>query len=181
MPVNQRCKPHEACVPPPGGVLLPRILGAGRTWLRRHCLCLETEPIPAAGSPLRPVSLSPAGAPTWTPLPCDAPRLMRLMVCIPVELQLQDACGCTHAARSSIEAELCLNLACPRPESWRAQLLLQPCVRLVCAEPSRDCCFRVQAEVLLEGWLVRWEPCQAACPPPRPACPELPLYPQPCF
>lgn len=163
------------------GFLLPRIIACGREWLRRQCFCLEIKGLPACPpGPLTLQSVCPCGEPSWTPLPWEQPRQLRLRVCIPLLCQLRDPCGGEVCGHSCLEVETCLRLACPRPECWRSCLLLQPCVRLVCPVCAEGPCFSAQLEVLLEAYLVRWEPC-AAPQPSRPACPELPLYPQPCF
>ncbi len=75
--------------------------------------------------------------------------------------------------------EACIHLNCPVSECWRYNMIIVPCVRLVCSPVcSQDTCFHVELEVMLELFLIQWVP---FCPkPPKPACPDLPLYPQPC-
>lgn len=180
-PVNHCCKPPT---PPPRpcpeqGVLLPRVLGAGRVWLRRECFCLQVDGIPPqAAPPYCITSLTPAGEPVAEPLPDASPRHMRRHITLPLAVTLRDGCGCLHTGSARIAVEMCLTLHCPPHECWRAQPLYLPCVRLISGEASQDGCFRVQAEVLAEGYLLRWTPCRAAGQPP--ACPDVPLYPQPC-
>ena len=163
------------------GFLLPKIIACGREWLRRQCFRLEVEGFPACPQgPLTLTSVFPCGEPTWTPVPWEHPGQLRLRVRIPLLCQARDRCGCEWCGRACIETDICLNHACPRPECWRSSILVLPCVRLVCPACAEGCCFEAQLEVLLEAYLLRWEPC-AAPQPCRPACPELPLYPQPCI
>lgn len=163
------------------GLLLPRMVASGREWLRRQCFRLELEGLPACPAwPLTLQAVCPCGEPAWTPLPWEQPRQIRLRMRIPLLCQLQDCRGCQLCCRAWIDVDTCLSHACPRPECWRSHLLIQPCVRLVCPACAESPCIDAQLEVLLETFLVRWEAC-AAPKPNRPACPELPLYPQPCM
>ena len=171
------CKP---CKPAPmQGVLLPRIIASGRTWLRRSCVSLTVEGLPCqAQPPYALCSVSPCGEPTWEP--CADGRPLHYLITVPLLCQVRDACGCLHSGRTEISTEVCLNPTCPLPECWRASLMVLPCVRLVCADCSHTGCFSAQLEVLVEAHLLRCEPCMTDTPC-KPRCPELPLYPQPCF
>lgn len=168
------------CRPPASaqGVLLPRIIARGRTWLHRHPCTLQVEDLPAClQPPLTLTCLTPCGEPRWEPL--GGSQSLRYRVCIPLVCQVQDACGCTHTGQASITAEVCLTPLCPLSECWRACVLMLPCVRLLCAACAASPCFDVQLELLLEGYLLRWEACLSPAPC-KPQCPDLPLYPQPC-
>jgi len=172
---------HPSCrcdhQPPMQGILLPKIIASGREWQRRCCVKLQVEDLPrCAKPPLALCSVSPCGEPTWEPL--GGGRSLRFRVRIPLLCQVRDACGCLHSGRAAISVEVCLTPACPVAECWRSNLMVLPCVRLVCAECSQDCCFTAQLEVLVEAYVLRWEPCSTGRPC-KPRCPELPLYPQP--
>lgn len=179
-------KQHECCCPvckpnrpsPTQSVLLPRIVASGREWLRRACVDLQVEHLPCcAQPPLSLVSVAPDGMPTWEPLHSGPPLGYR--VTIPLMCQVHDGCGCIHTGQSSITMEVCLRPNCPSAECWRASLQVLPCVRLICADCSQNSCFAAQLEVVVEAYLLRWEPCATGIPC-KPSCPELPLYPQPC-
>lgn len=176
------CSCPMCCQPTPKpaachGILLPKIIASGREWLRRMCVHLEVEGLPAcAQPPFTLVCVSPCGEPAWEPVPDGRP--LHFHVCIPLICQVRDACGCLHCGKACISANICLSAACPLPECWRSSMLVLPCVRLVCACASQDTCFDAQLEVMLEAYLLRWEPCMSS-QPCKPRCPDLPLYPQP--
>ncbi len=179
-------KQHECCCPlckpgrpaPTPSVLLPRILASGRECLRRSCVNLQVEGLPCCvRPPFALVSVSPAGEPAWAP--CGEGRALRFQVEIPLLCQVRDGCGSLHQGRSAISTQVCLRPGCPAPECWRASLQVLPCVRLICAECSQTACFAAQLEVLVEAYMLRWEPCATGIPC-KPPCPELPLYPPPC-
>lgn len=171
------CKPTKPA--PCQGFLLPKIIASGREWLRRCCVNLAVEDLPRCTQPpFTLCSVSSCGEPCWESLPDGRP--LRFRVRIPLLCQVRDACGCLHSGRAEISSELCLTPACPLAECWRASMMVLPCVRLVCADCSQDACFNAQLEVLVEAYLLRWEACMTH-QPCKPACPDLPLYPQPCF
>ena len=61
---------------------------------------------------------------------------------------------------------------------YKRQVL--PCVRLIQpSAPSCEPCFQAEVEILAEIYMIRWEPCMVGVP--KPVCPDLPLYPQPCI
>lgn len=179
-------KQHECCCPickpnrpnPTQSVLLPRIIASGREWLRRVCVDLLVEDLPCcAEPPLMLTSVAPSGEPSWEPLADGRP--LRYRISIPLLCQVRDRCGCMHTGQSRISVEVCLRPSCPTPECWRASLQVSPCVRLICADGGQNGCFAAQLEVVVEAYLLRWEPCSTGIPC-RPPCPELPLYPPPC-
>ena len=153
-------------------VLLPKIIGSGREWLRRWCVCLEVEGLPqCAQPPFTLISVCPSGAqPHWECLAdsCQRRRLTyRISLCL--DCQVRDGSGCLHwgTAWVSLEAELSLN--CRAEECWRHQLMVLPCLRMICPAPSADTpCFEPAREPFGCG----------SCA--KPQCPDLPLYPPPC-
>lgn len=175
------CAPQSCAQRPSHAFLLPRVLAAGRQWQRRCSLCLELCGLPdCIEGPLTLICVSACGESTWEAVPVDSPHVLCLRVTIPLHCQVRDRCGAIHAARASITTEVTLRLSCPAAECWRHQMLLLPCVRLACPPCPSECSrFDVQLELLVEAYLIRWEPCSTGVS--QPACPQLPLYPQPCF
>lgn len=180
----QACRPQD-CRPqdcrPSAQALLPKILCSGREWCRNLSACLAVEGLPACAEPpftLLSVTQSCA-APWWEP---TQRKVGRRQVCyrifIPVSCQVEDCNGCMFTGAAVVEIEAMMNLNCPREECWRHCLMILPCVRMACAPVcSKDASFDVRLEVLVEMYLVRWEPCTSGTR--KPACPDLPLFPQP--
>ena len=162
---------HPPKPPMEPGILLPRIIAHERLSM-----------------PCCPAELHPSG------LPCSAQppfRLQSVCVCgqtliqpsctpgavvlhIPLHVQLCDSCGKTYTACAEVDVET----RAPRSmEHCRHHLLwTSPDVRLlecVCG----DSCFHVKLCILADLYLLRLEPCMNR--PPRPSCPQLPLYPPP--
>ena len=179
-------RPAPSCFPqrpfPSNGFLLPRIIAAGREWQRRCSLTLEITGLPlGAEPPLTLLDLTSCGQPTWEILACDDPRAMLLRVKVPLTCQVRDRCNSVHTGRAAITVDVRLRLSVPQAECWRGNLLVLPCVRLLCIPCSSERpTFDVLLEVLVEAYMTRWEPCLNG-PPQKPACPDLPLFPQPCF
>ena len=177
-PPKDRCK-HE---PDPVQVLLPRIICSGREWQRRLCTKLSVSCVPeCARPPFQLVSVQQSGAqPWWEPSKCNTGRGQAMFhVFIPVCACVRDAAGCEYFCPAVVEMDACLRLKCAPAECWRHNLIIVPCVRLVCAPVcSNDLCFDVELEVVLELFLIHWEPCSTK--PHKPECREKPLYPQPC-
>lgn len=175
-----RCHLCRPAKPAQASILLPRVIASGRTWLRRCPCALRVDSLPECiPGPLTLLHVIPCGDASWTCLPCTHPRQMLLQVSVPLSCTVRDACGTCHTGHACIEAELCLNLTCPACECWRSNAAVFPQVRLVCAPCSSNCCFNTQLEILIDGYLLRWE-CCASPLPCKPQCPDLPLYPQPC-
>ena len=147
------------------GVLLPRIIAREHRCFNHLCVTLCSSLPACLPAPLRLVSLHACGMPECTPS-CSG-----VAVRIPVTLGVCDACGQHHTAASCIEVEVCLP-----PSMQQGNLYVQPDLQLCCA---RECSGGFEATVHLSLclYLVRLEPCMTA--PPKPACPQLPLYPQP--
>lgn len=178
------CGPRP-CLPqkplPAGGFLLPRIIAAGREWQRRCSLSLAVDGLPVdAEPPLTLLEVTPCGQPSWETLDCCDPRMTVLRVKVPLTAQVRDRCNRLYAGRAAITVDIRLRHAGPRAECWRSNLLVLPCVRLICVPCSAETpCFDVLLEVLVEAYMARWEPCLSG--PAKPVCPDLPLFPQPCF
>ncbi len=177
-PPKDRCKhEHE-----PAQVLLPRIICSGREWQRRLCTKLSVSCLPdCAKPPFQLISVQQSGAqPWWEPSKKNAGWGQAIFhVFIPVCACVRDASGCEYFCPAVVEMDACLRLKCAPNECWRYNLIIVPCVRLVCAPVcSNDLCFDVELEVVLELFLIHWEPCFTR--PPKPECKEKPLYPQPC-
>lgn len=173
-------KPHRPF--PPKGFLLPRIVASCREWRRRACICLEICDLPDCAAP--PFTLihvqQSCQPPTWEVLPASGQRLLCLRICIPVDCQVRDANCCVHAGHGTVELEASMRLGFPACECWRNTLMVLPCVRLIQpSAPSCEPCFQAEVEILAESYMIRWEPCMVGVP--KPVCPDLPLYPQPCI
>ena len=177
----QGCRPQGCCPKGQAQVLLPRILCSGREWVRCLCARLQVEGLPnCAKAPYTLLNVTQSCASPWweTAQRNVGRRQICLCISIPVSCEVRDCEGCIHTGSAVVEMEAVMNLNCPREECWRHCLMLIPCVRMVCRPVcSQDLCFDTQLEVIVEMYLVRWEPCPAG--PPKPACPDLPLYPQP--
>ena len=170
------CRPREstACI------LLPRVIAQGRTWQRCMPTDLHLEDLPPClPQPVTLIHAHVSGDATWLKMPCTHPRQMMLNVCIPLACTLQDCCGQCHTCCAQIEYPLCLDLTCPESECWRSHATVFPQVRLVCSACCDGCGCHAQLELLLEGYLLRWEKFASSLPC-KPTCPQLPLYPQPC-
>ena len=86
------------------GVLLPRIIASGRTWLRRSCVSLTVEGLPCqAQPPYALCSVSPCGEPTWEP--CADGRPLHYLITVPLLCQVRDACGCLHSGLRGKKAD----------------------------------------------------------------------------
>lgn len=171
-------KPPQPCQPSRcDGVLLPRIIAHERRCIPRLCTSLCLKDLPDC-APLCLQSLLPsAQTPTWTL--ADSPDgcgRVHLRICIPVAAQLCDACGNRHCAQGAVEA--CVLLPHAFASLHRRRLYIEPQIQLLCAEAGcNPGCFDVQLHVSLEIYLLCME--AFAMRPPKPACPQLPLYPPP--
>ena len=153
---------------PPNSFLLPRILAAGRIWLRRTPFCLKlTELDPCAQPPYTLLSVDVgSAAPHWEACTPDrGPMVVRVWV--PLCCRVKDGCGNVFTAHAEAEAEVPLRLTTPPAECWRSTLVVLPSVRLVCVpQPSDTACITAQLELLIEAYLTRWESCMAGVPKP---------------
>ena len=161
---------HPNPCPAPAQVLLPRIIRSERRQLQRLCAELALRDLPrCAHHPLHVCSVMPG-------TPCTA-QLQggKLCVSIPLCIQLTDSCGARYSASATLETEVC------PPKGLNScnanSVFIQPFIQLLHAEPVCGCSVNVQLCVTMEIFLLRMEPC--AMHPPKPACPSMPLYPQP--
>lgn len=159
---------HPIPPPAPQGFLMQKIIARHRTSIPCFstevqldgCQCTVLKSVTACG----PAAVTPCGERT-------------VQLAIPVSVCAADACGrlCTQTSVIHVQADLPRSFLCaPDP---RSSLLALPSVCLVRAENAGCGCFRVQLHITLDLYLLRYEAC--GCPPPRPACPQLPLYPPP--
>ena len=173
--------PPHACPPPkppcPEGVLLPRIIAHETRRISRLCTELRLAlPAGCAHASLHLCSLHASSAqPQWQVCedPCGAGKLH---IAIPVCAKLRDPCGMSHCASGVIEVET------PLPRSFEClyehTLFIQPQIRLLCAEKTCEPdTFSVQIALSIDLYLLSLKPCMMR--PPKPACPQLPLYPPP--
>lgn len=186
-----QCPPQPCCCEPParpmkpfppGGILLPRILAAGREWQRRCSLSLCVNGLPATlEPPLTLLEVTSCGQCSWEVLSREGFRALCLRVHVPLCCQVRDRCNTLATGNASISVDVRLRFCAPQGECWRGSFLALPCVRLVCIPcASEQPVFDALLEVLVEAYLARWEPCMNGNPPP--ICPpDLPLFPQPCF
>lgn len=182
-PCGSESRPPAPCPPKPAahqGFLLPRILASGRQWQRHYPLCLEIEGLQELTSPLTLESVHVSGDARWEISPGDNPQLLCLHVRIPLACRVCDGCGRFRTGSTHLCTCVTLRLSLPAAQCWRASLMLLPCVRLACPPCTAECpCFDAVLEFLVDGYLIRWDPCLSGAS--SPVCPELPLYPQPCF
>ncbi|MBQ8536899.1 MAG: hypothetical protein IJ461_05780 [Clostridia bacterium] len=171
-PKDCRCSRCRPCAPPK--VLLPRVLGTGREWLRRWGTCLEVTGIdPCAQGPFTLVSVC-----LGTPQIRGGESCCHVL--LPLECQVRDRKGCLHTASACLTLDVGVRLNCKWEECWRHQWVALPCLRLICPPPcSETLCFEVTLEIMIEVYLIKWEACSLGAPP-KMACPDLPLYPPPC-
>ncbi len=163
-----RCADHAHRPPCPQRILMPKILGSGRCFLRCTSVTICLEELPACHQP--PLMLTAVCAacdpPPWVMEASGRPNRRCLHVTVPLDCEVRDACGTSFRASASIEADVPVTVAVPDCECWRARVVIQPCVRLVCPTAASDCgSFSAQLDVLIEAWLVRWEPfaCSTEC------------------
>ena len=158
--------PCPPCHAPAQGYLLQRIIAFDKRSI--PCLCTEWCFDPCVSGCIQYVFL--AAPPTWS-----IENDHELHVTIPLNVQLHDACGHSHTRNASLDLDTSLprSMACKWNEPGLTLFIL-PCVRLLRAESSCEGCFRVQLAVSLDLYLLRYE--AVRCPPPKPSCPQLPLY-----
>lgn len=182
-PLPCACGDGRPCMPsrplPAGGFLLPRVMAAGREWQRRCVLTLAVDGLPAnMEPPLTLLEVTPCGQASWEVIEDCDPRATVLRVKVPLAAQVRDRCNRVCVGQTAITVDVRMRHAGPRAECWRGNLMVLPCVRLICVPCSVEtACFEAHLEVLVEAYMVKWE----ACGQSRPVCPDLPLFPQPCF
>lgn len=164
--------PHPPRPPMEGGVLLPKIVARERIDL--PCfpaeLCLSDLPC-GARPPYRLQWVRACGQ--TAVLPGCRPDVLILR--IPLTVQFCDACGKAYTAAASVEAQICA----PRCVQHGCHHLLwaSPEVRLLESACADGSCFCTTLSIGGDVYLLHMEPCMTRAP--RPACPQLPLYPPP--
>ena len=155
-----RCTCHTQQQPCAQRILLPKVLGSGRCFQRCVSVALHVDHLPECHH--APLMLTAVHAscepPAWSLDAADRRRCC-LHVVVPLTCELRDACGTAYTACSTLETDVPMTISIPAGDCWRAGVIIQPCVRLVCPTAASDCdCFQAQLDVLLEAYLVRWEP-----------------------
>lgn len=163
------------------GYLLPQIIASGREWLRRCnadlCVQVKDECIEGPFSLINVSAMKDAC--TWQIMPQPSSRRLLLHVQIPLCCQIRDHHSCIHDGTATLETDVCLFTHHITTQPWQSLIQVLPCVRLSCLPcASDDLCFDAQLEVLVEAYMLHWEPYfpDGRCPE---LCTELPLYPEP--
>ncbi len=144
----------------PAGYLLPRVYGIGRFCQRNLSteLCVADLPDCAEGC-FTLLSVSACDQPTWDILPGEGSRPTMVRVTIPLSLQVRDGSCTVRTGHTVLVLEVPLRVNLPSQDMWRGSLLIVPCVRMVSSPcPSATACFDVVLEVLVDVYMVRWEP-----------------------
>ena len=167
------CHPHRPHHPPrpapPQGYLVQKIIACERRSI--PCLCTEWCFDGCVQHTIQQAAVS--GMPDW-----EIKNGCTLRLTVPVTVRLCDPCGrcITQPASVAVETDLPRSFLCGLDDP-RNTLLVLPCIRLSHAECTCGGCFRVQLSVSLELYLLRYEAIHGC--PPKPSCPQLPLYPPP--
>lgn len=164
------CYPPRPPRPAPAhGYLIQRIIACEKRSI--PCLCTEWCLDGCSANCIQQVSAS--GTPEWI---VENGCTLRLKM--PVNVRLCDPCGhCSmHCASVDVQTDLPRSFLCGM-EDTRNTLLILPRVQLIQAECTCCGCFRVQLRIALEIYLLRYETIHGG--QPKPACPQLPLYPPP--
>lgn len=168
------CKEYRRGKGCPPQVLLPQIMGSGRQWHRCWRGPLKITGLDAcARPPFTLASLRVAKATAWG----GEGGCCRLV--IDLECEIRDGCGILYTGSAQITLHPHIHLHCPQEACWRYQWHACACVRLAgCPPCSHTLCFEAALEIMAEVYLIKW--CQwGQEAPPKPACPQLPLYPPP--
>ena len=169
------CPPHACRPPQPEGVLLPKILCNEKRVIPRLCTTLQVNGLPDCRA-VRIVRIEPSCIPpTWSPGTPDGCGRSTVNISIPVDVTVCDDCGRQHTGNALVETNVVS--ACASRPGWQQRLLIVPCIQLLCSEPGCGSCFDVQLHLTLDIYLLCLQPHMMH--PPAPACPDLPLYPQP--
>lgn len=155
-------------------MLAPRIVASGRACLRANDLPLCAQDIPdGAQAPYSLLSVSASGPSDWEFLSVERWRAL-LRVTIPLTVQLRDCSGCVYTAHSSVTVDVPVRINIPQRYPGRTHVEVLPSVRLLCVNGcSEDGCFTVSLAVLVDVYVVRWEP--SADGVTVPCRPDLPL------
>jgi len=171
-PKDCRCRKCRPQCPP--RVLLPRVMGSGRDWQRCLRVHLQVEGVdPCAPPPYTLVEVIGEQPLIHWEEPCCC-------VTVPLICRVMDGRKHIHTGHASLTVRLKPALLCRHDECWRYHWFAAACVRLVCTPPcGTELCFDASVEVITQVYLIKWES-MAMNQPPKPPCPQLPLYPQPC-
>ena len=149
---------------PPQGYLLQKIIACEHVSV--PSLCVEWSPECGDAANVQCVSASGAA--------CASCAAGVLEASLPLTVTYRDACGRLRTSCASVSAQAPLPHTCLCDDP-RSSLLVLPCVRLMSAQPAGCGAFRLHLQAQLQVYALRYE----VCGTPRPACPQLPLYPPP--
>ena len=176
----EQCRPHHpAAAANNCGFLMQQILATGKQQYRCESFQLTLGPLPRnLMAPLQITDVSVCGAVRVMEEDCGCMGAMRqTQAIIPLAVTVCDKNGQRHVTQSEIS--VCVPLRACMQEG--AQYLANAMVRLAqnsgCFAPGETVC--VFLDVCVQVFLVLYRPMYAPVPC-APACPDLPLYPQPC-
>ncbi len=164
------CSPPKPPRPSPAqGYLVQKIIACEKTVIP----CQYTEWCFDCGDQKQIRSVSPCGTPVWT-----VEGGHTLCVTLPVHVCLCDSYGTSSIRTAALDIQTVLSRSFLYEMNAPGNtLFLLPGIQLVHAEHTCGGCFRVKLSVSLEAFLLRYE--VLCCAPPKPSCPQLPLYPPP--
>jgi len=163
-----------------GGMLMSRIVATGRACVRANDVTLCVQDIPeCAQPPYALVGLTASGPTDWEFLNIERWRAV-LRVTIPLTVQIKDCAGCIYSGHSSVTVDVPVNITIPQRHPGRMHVQVMPSIRLLCVDGcSEDGCFTVSVAVLVDVYVVRWEPSSDGITVP--CRPDLPLTLPPSF
>lgn len=163
-----------------GGMLAPRIVASGRFCQRIGDLTLCVQDIPeCAQPPYALVSVTASGPSDWEFLSIERWRAV-LRITIPLSAQIKDCAGCIYTGHSSITVDVPVRITIPQRHPCRSHVQVLPNVQLLCTDGcSEDGCFTAALAVLIDVYVIRWEP--SADGITVPCRPDLPLTLPPSF
>lgn len=153
---------------------MPRVVASGRAWLRNTDVTLCAEDLPdCARPPFTLICAAASGPSSWEFAESDRGRTI-LRVTIPLVMQVRDCSGMVFCAHASITADVPLRTPFPTGGMHGAHVFIDPSVALACSPVScDDACFDCTLDVLVDVYLVRWEPSGDGLT--IPCRPDLPL------
>lgn len=155
-------------------MLAPRIVASGRARLRANDLTLCVQDLPdTAEPPFALIAVNASGPSDWEFLSISR-FCATLRVTIPLTVRVRDCAGCVFCAHSSITVDVPVRISIPQRNPGRAHVEVMPSVRLLCVEGcSEDGCFTVSLALLVDVYVIRWEPSGDGITVP--CRPDLPL------
>ena len=166
---------------PPGhcsGWLLPQIICCERRSFPCFCAKLDLLGLSDCAQNLTFASIAPSSdLPVLSQTgPADGCGRIPVCISIPLSVTLCNPCGQPCSASSVVDVETWLPASFA--PSWQHRVLILPRLSHGCGTHG-ICCGKldIQLHVELECYLLRLNPCYPSRP--APACPDLPLYPQP--